>query len=324
MRIRLLLIGYIVCMPFSYGQKKIEQLLQRGIELHDARQYDQAIDVYRQVLEIDSTSVEAMYEISLSLLQSGDFESAIHFADKLIDRDDKYAILAYNTKGSALNYMGKTDEAIVVYQEGIERYDNFPQLYYNLGLAYFSNKDYEKAKESFRHTLRLNPKHAGGHLNLGRTLATMNKRIEGLLGLYYFLLLEPASERSEWAYTTVQELLYNLNTSASDYETADQKLVQLLEENERRIRKADTAFDLFIKDTKAFFLVLDEIQENTNPQEATVWDNYISFFKTLSLRGYTEPFCYYISNTFRPESESWRKRNELPLTNFAKWLGRQE
>lgn len=324
MKICVLLAGWLLLLPAAYGQKKTESLLNKGIEYHDARQYDKAIEIYEQILRKDSTSAEAMYELSLSLLMKRDYEQAISYCDKLIERDDKYAILAYNTKGSCLNYMGKTDEAIVVYKEGIERYEDFPQLYYNLGLAYFAKKEYKAAEWAFRQTLKSDPKHAGSHLNLARTMAVTDKRIESLLGLYYFLLLEPATDRSEWAFDTLQELLFNLNESASAYTVADKKLIELLEENERQIRKNDTAFNLLIKDTKAFFLVLDEINEITNPAEASVWDNYISFFKTLSLRGYTEPFCYYISHNLHSESEKWRKKNEKRLTNFAQWLAQQE
>lgn len=277
-----------------------------------------------QILQEDSTVVEAIYEMSLSLLESGKYEEAIYFCDKLIDRDDKYAILGYNTKGSCLNYMGKTPEAIAVYLEGIDRYEEFPQLYYNLGLAYFAQKEYSKASDAYLQTLKQNPKHAGAHLNLGRTMAAMNKRIESLLGLYYFLLLEPATDRSEWAYNALQELLYNLNESESAYQAADQKLVVLLEENEQQVQEDNTAFDLFMADTKALFSVLDEIQENTNLAEATVWDDYISFFKTLSARKYTEAFCYYISYPLLKEKETWRKQNEAKLTDFARWLAKQE
>lgn len=324
MKIVLFIAGCFLFFPYTYGQRKIDPLLRKGIEYHDSRQYDKAIEAYKQALQIDSTSAEAMYELSLSLLQSGDFESAIHYSDKLIDRDDKFAILAYNTKGSSLNYMGRPNEAIAVFLEGIERYEDFPHLYYNLGLAYFATKDYGKAKEAYLHTLRLNPKHSGAHLNLGRTMMMEDKRIESLLGLYYFLLLEPATDRSEWASTTMQEVFFNLNESGSDYQEADKKLIKLLEENEREIIQGDSGFDLFIKDTKAFFLVLNDIQEVTNPQEASVWDNYISFFKLLSIRGYTEPFCYYISHQFNPEAEVWRKKNEARLTDFARWLAQQE
>ena len=324
MRTVLLLVAYLLCVFCLPAQKMYDSLLEKGIEYHDARQYNQAIGIYKEILQQDSTIVEAIYELSLSLLESGRYEEAISCCDKLIDRDDKYAILGYNTKGSSLNYMGKTNEAISVYLEGIDRYDDFPQLYYNLGLAYFADKDYVKAGEAYRKTLKMNPKHAGAHLNLGRTMAAMDKRIEGLLGLYYFLLLEPASDRSEWAFEWIQEMFYGQDLSDSDYSDADSKLLALLNANESSIKPKDTTFDLFLKDTKSFLSALDEIEETTNPAEATVWDNYISFFKALSMRGYAESFGYYISTPLRTEAEGWHKKNKNRLTNFARWLAQQE
>ncbi len=320
MKIFLLYIGIIISIPYSYSQEKIDKLLKKGIEYHDAGQYNKAIGIYKQILQIDSASVEAMYEISYSLLESGDYESAIEYCDKLIERDDKYAILAYNTKGSCLNYMGRTDEAIEVYKEGIYRYEEFPQLHYNLGLAYYAIQDYYKARDAFLETLSLNPDHLGSHLNLGRTMASMNKRVESLLSLYYFLLMEPDTDRSEWAYYAVQEQLYNLDVSESDYKEADGKFSVLLGENEKQLKKDDLAMGLFIKDTDAFFTVLNEINETTDPAEATVYDNYISFFKSLALRGYTDVFCYYISHPLKIENRNWLLKNESRVKDFARWV----
>lgn len=320
----MLFMVFLLFAPCAGAQKYIDPLLKQGIGYHDAREYGKAIEVYRQILRKDSTKVEALYEISLSLMASGAYEESIRYCDKLIDRDDKYAILAYNTKGSCLSYMGKNHDAINVFLEGIERYEDFPQLYYNLGLAYYANKEYFRAKLVFQKTLKLDPKHAGAHLNLGRTMIALNKRMEGLLGLYYFLLLEPASDRSEWAFSLIQELLSNEDPSESDYPEAEKKLLSLLKENEKEIKKKDTTFDLFMRDTRSVFTVLDEINETTDPAKATAWDNYVSFFKTLSLRGYTDPFCYYISTPLREEAENWHKKNKNKLTAFARWIAQQE
>lgn len=322
MNIFLLIVVGIFLLPGAYGQKKFDPLLKKGIEYHDAKQYDQAIGVYERILREDSTVVEAQYELSLSLLESGRYEEAIVYCNKLTDREDKYAILGYNTKGSCLNYLGKPDEAIAVYLEGIERYESLPQLHYNLGLTYFGKKEYAGAKEAYLQTLALNPKHAGAHLNLGRTMAATNKRIESLLGLYYFLLLEPATDRSEVAYNLIQQQLYDLNESDSDYKKAETRLLSLLEENERQITETGSTFNLFIQDTNAVFSLLEEIDEQTDPAQTTVWDNYISFFKTLAARNHTGAFCYYISPL--AEKEAWRKQNETRLTNFARWLAQQE
>ena len=50
---------------FSYGQNAgIERLVQEGIELHDAGEYEHALEKYKNALEIDPNSSLVNYEIS--------------------------------------------------------------------------------------------------------------------------------------------------------------------------------------------------------------------------------------------------------------------
>ncbi|WP_280748343.1 tetratricopeptide repeat protein [Parabacteroides sp. PF5-9] len=313
---------FIVSVTAAFAQEeRVEELINRGIAYHDAKEYDKAIELYREALRLDPYSAEAMYELSLSLLEIQDYVAAIEYCDKLIDRDDKYAILSYNTKGSCLNYQGRTSEAIDVFLKGIKKEDSFYLLYFNLGLAYYANENYQQAKDAFVNALDLNPQHAGSHLNLGRTMWSLDRRIESLLSLYYFLLIEPNTDRSEWAYHALQEQFLKNGLSKSQFGAADVLYSTYLSAEGS---DNESEMDLFIRNTDAFFSVLNEINLRKNPRGENVWWSfYTDFFKELSSLKYTEVFCHYISLSVSDLEEEWLKRNNDQVRGFAIWLRQQ-
>lgn len=314
---------FILLTGSLYAQKQVEELIYQGIEYHDAGAYDKAIETYRQALQIDPHAVNALYEISLSLFESGDYLAAIAYCDKLLEREDKYAILSYNTKGSCLNHLDRTDEAIEVFLEGIERYDAFHSLHYNLGLAYFKKTEYTKAKESFIHSLNISPQHAGSHLNLGRTLEALDRKIESLLCLYYFLLLEPQTDRSVWAYQSVQDQLFDLSESKTIFPQAERRLVDSLMANEKAAVKEADALTLFTADTQSFFHAIASIEHRTGGEEGIWWDYYITFFRSLSQKEFTDVFCHYIRFTAQEKNQEWMDKNKQKVKSFSQWLKQQ-
>ena len=75
----------------AYGQNRdprVEELIKEGVELHDEGEYEEAIDRYLEALQLDSTSVLANYELSLSYLALRDFENALEYSscDRFVQR----------------------------------------------------------------------------------------------------------------------------------------------------------------------------------------------------------------------------------------------
>jgi len=292
-----------------------------GIEYHDDGEYEKAIALYRKALIIEPDSEITLYEIAVSLAQTGAYYEAIEYCDKLIDRGDKYAILAYNTKGSCLNDLGKTEEAIDIFLEGIEKEDEFHLLYYNLGLAYRNLEEYEEAKEAFLIAIDLNPQYSGSYLNLGRTMMNLNRRVESLLSLYYFLFIENNTERAEWAYNAIHLQLSDASVRQVDpkdpFSPTDVILYEIALNNLEHNRVGD--MEIFIRTTGAFFTDLGNHQKKNN-LTGLYWDFYIPFFSAMAAAAYTDAFCHYISHSFNSSSDEWLRRNSVKVKLFNDWL----
>ncbi len=319
----LLLSLICICLAFSLtGQTPaVDSLVHLGIERHDAGEYEKAIALYREALTIDPDSEITLYELAVSLAQAGACYEAIEYCDKLIDRKNKYAILAYNTKGSCLNDLGKTEEAIEIFLEGIEKEKEFHLLYYNLGLAYRNLEEYEKAKEAFLTAIDLNPQYSGSYLNLGRTMMNLNRRVESLLSLYYFLFNESNTERAEWAYNAIQIQLSDISVRQVDpkdpFSPTDVILYEIARNNAEHDKVGD--MEIFIRTTGAFFTDLGNYQKKNN-LTGLYWEFYVPFFSAMATAAYTDVFCHYISHNFNGSSNEWLRRNSAKVKLFNDWI----
>ena len=103
----------------------------------------------------------------------------------------------YVTYANALDALRKSDEAMKVYDEGIEKFPGFYQLHFNKGVTLASSGKYDEATSCFQKSVMLNPDHASSHNAIGRLMERNNNRIPSLLAYCRFLVIEPEGTRAE-------------------------------------------------------------------------------------------------------------------------------
>jgi tetratricopeptide (TPR) repeat protein len=271
-------------------------------------------------------------------MYAGDYQNAIKHSDKVIKKNDKYLLQAYLVKGSCLDYLGKTKESIKLFKKGIKKFGDDHLLYYNLGYNYYNIKEFDKAEEAFIKAINTKANHASSHLFLGYLMYEKNQRVQSLLSLHFFLLLEPNSERSQNAYNLLQsqlsggveknqeepgkiDIFLSPDQLKSEFGTIDMMITILeasksLEENEG---KSDD--QMFIENTTSFFKILGE--HKTKENTGFWWDFYVPFFYLIAESEHIDTYCYYISQSTKETAVDWLKENEKRVTDFAKWLSEE-
>ena len=76
-------------------------------------------------------------------------------------------------KAMILSEQGKVPEAIVVFVDLTSDYPELPEPYNNLAVLYAGQGEYEKARIALEMALRVNPRFATAHENLGDVYARM-------------------------------------------------------------------------------------------------------------------------------------------------------
>lgn len=330
-----LLFGLVLFPNFLSGQTNIDSLIQQGVYYHDAGKYDKAIELYKQALSIDPNSDVANYEIAMTYMYAKDYENSIKFSDKVIDIGKNNVLQAYITKGSSLDYLGKTDESIKILEKGLKKFGANYLLYYNLGYDYYKIKNYNKAEEAFTNAIKANTNHASSHLLLGYLMADQKRNVQSLLCLYYFLFLEPDTERSKTAFRILDEQFGGnvqpdkekpnqinivLNNDQIDSEFGPANLMISMLEASKSIEenKGKSEEQLFVENTKSFFKILGELKKDKN--KGLWWDFYVPFFNDLANSDHIDTYCYYITQSSKDKSLEWLKNNNPKIVLFDQWL----
>jgi len=315
-----------------------DSLIQEGIAAHDRGQYREAIADYKAALHSDPGSSQAAYELSYTYFTTRDFDNAIKYAKQSLKKGRKKIPEAYVIWGSALDELGHEKKSLALFNEGIADFPDFYLLEYNKGLTLYRMKKYPMAESSLIRAVTLKPGHPSSHLLLAYTEASLENRVKSILPLYFFLLLEPESDRSVKAW----DFLVTMQTQGvlkKDHQPIEIGLTQKGSGDSDSLRAIDLAISMatvasmtqssdttelgrFSERNRSVFAVLSEIKCN---QQDIWWTFYIPFFKGLFTSGNVLSYSYYISRSARSEETlEWIKKHPLEMDHLATWLNQQE
>ncbi|MFQ6082386.1 MAG: tetratricopeptide repeat protein [Candidatus Aminicenantia bacterium] len=94
----------------------------------------------------------AYYNLALLVILQGKYQQALEYANSALKENRRYA-MGYNIKGHILEKMGNLEEAIRNYQQAVNIVPDEIRFRFNLGVAYFHQKNYQKAEEVFEDIL---------------------------------------------------------------------------------------------------------------------------------------------------------------------------
>ncbi|MCL2025892.1 MAG: tetratricopeptide repeat protein [Leptospirales bacterium] len=302
---------------------KVDALVKQGMVYHDKSEYDKAIEVYKKALELDPESPLANYEIALTYMYKGNNEKAIEHCDVIINAGPVTMVDAYIVKGSALSNLGKMQESIALFNEGIEKFGQNHLLYYNLAFVYYKIEDFENAEKNLLKALALNPAHQSSHLLLGTIKAYSGQRVQSMMCLYYFLLLEPDTRRSLVAFTLLQKQFAGSVKKDGIVSKANPEFAELEAMLPLAVSAQDADDDaVFIKNTETFFLALGAQKQKGKKSNNIYWDFYTVIFQDLAKSGYSETYCRLISQTASNKAGKWLAANVDKVMEFAEWLNK--
>ncbi len=130
-----------LCVGTVSAQKAERKNVREGNKLYESEKYTESEIAYRKSLEVNPRSTEGIYNLGNSLYKQGKFPEAA----------EQYQLIAGQ------------GEKMVATPEGKAR---LSEVYHNMGNIFMQNKDYGKAVEMYKQSLRLNPKDDETRYNL--------------------------------------------------------------------------------------------------------------------------------------------------------------
>lgn len=343
---KVILIALVWSVPFCFAQNKVEaeKLVEEGIPYHDKGDFEGAINKYDKALELDKNNVFALSEKAFSLLSLKEYDKTITICKSLIESNPNDDILKtiYVTYGNALDGQNKTDKSIEIYSEGISKFPDYYQLYYNKGVTYASVKKNDEAIKCFQNALLKNPKHASSNNGIGRLEKARGNRIPAILAFCRFLIIEPQTNRSKENLASLKELLMqgvkktgenaiSVNIDPKDLD-ADDKSEKRKENNfnsTNMILSMTSALDFDDKnkdktEVENFIRKMETICASLSETRKTnygfYWEYFAPYFVELKKNNLLEPFAYIVFASSDDEYiKNWIKNDKTELDKFYNW-----
>jgi Tfp pilus assembly protein PilF len=344
----LFLVFVLAGIPFIFGQQKeaAEKLVGEGVAYHDKGDFTGAIARYDKALQLDKDNLMALAEKALTLVSMHKCEEAISLCKTAIEKHpgESELKLVYVTYGNALDELKKTDEAIEIYDEGIQFFPDFYQLHFNKGITLSSVKKYNEALLCFHKSAVLNPEHASSQNAIGRILQTQGKKIPALLAYSRFLVIEPQGARAEENLELLQKILkgnakktgaksitINVDGAMLGDTTADGKpnensfttidlllsMDAALDFDKKMHKKKKSEVEVLIRKYK---MICSTLQETKDLNHGFYWDYYAPYFIEMKEQDMITTFAYILlASSDNKEVSKWLKSHKSEIKKFYAW-----
>jgi tetratricopeptide (TPR) repeat protein len=213
---------------FAQENQAALALLKEGTALHDAKKYDEAIAKYDAALKIDPNNSIVIYEKAFTLYASGKSNDAITILEKLVTTDKSARV--YALLGNIYDERKDFDKAVNNYTKGVAVAPKDGNLWYNLSVSYFIQKNYAQAEAAATEAIKINPRHVNSQRAYALATYGEGKHINSILAWCNFLIIEPQTQRSIEALTYVKHMLYfnvkgnNMTMGGTDELTKSQQM----------------------------------------------------------------------------------------------------
>ena len=214
--------------PEPQQEDNVQSLLKKGQECFQFGLFEEAVEIFSQVIEMDPGSSPAYNLRGNVLADLGRWEEALENYDTAIRVDPSNAE-AYFSRGNENLDLGRPNLAIEDYQAAARLSQAMAKAVYNEGLAHLGVGDADQAMECFSRTIEKDPTLARAYCNRGRTYLDKGMPEEALLDLNEAVDLTPYDMAPYHNRAKAYYLLGRLEKASYDLNTFIQRAGPLYE-----------------------------------------------------------------------------------------------
>ncbi|MEO7988147.1 MAG: tetratricopeptide repeat protein [Chryseolinea sp.] len=335
--LRLLICTVGIVLSFTSIAQKIPlidaaEVIGQGKTLYDSGKYAEAIKQYLTIPKRDTAYVDMLAELAITYTANEEYDKAIATTEEALKFTSIHRPHLLRSRAIAMDKKGEYDQSVVLFNQAIEEYPFDFSLIYNLGITYYNHKEYDKARDCFFRTLKLNPFHSGSHLNLGRLSAAQGKKAHAMLSLGLYMGINNSA--NQWL-VFIEKFVSNEyqeeNTIPFTGKNAFDKVDQIIKSKIALDKNYKSAVDFDANLVKQYQILFDQLNTvNTSVDDPWV-TFYMPIYSALKEQNAIEPFLYHILSSVKGDQvKKWLKKNDkrmdvfFTLTNTTLKKGREE
>jgi len=149
MKLRLLIIGFLMFPAFAFSQKEVRQQMKTGNKEYKQEKFTEAEISYRKALEANARSTDAAYNLGNALYKQGKFQEAAeqYIAVVNSEKDKEKLHNAWHNMGNIFMNAKDYAKSIDAYKRSLRNNPNDDQTRYNLALAQKLLEDQEQNED---------------------------------------------------------------------------------------------------------------------------------------------------------------------------------
>jgi predicted AlkP superfamily phosphohydrolase/phosphomutase/Flp pilus assembly protein TadD len=160
--------------PADVEETAVQSKYNLGLSLEKRGKYEEAIQVYQEILLEKPTHETGRFHLAFCLMQLDRWKAAANVLQGLLNLNPEN-IQVHNNLAYCFIQMGKREKALNIYQKLIQEFPEDPRGYANLGAFFLQQGQLSSAQAFLEKSLQLNPEDPQVKENLGMCLIQLGK-----------------------------------------------------------------------------------------------------------------------------------------------------
>lgn len=173
----------------------VDDLLSRAKALTQKKQFDSAIERFRQAIALDERNVAAHEGLAAAAFLKKDYGLAIEHFER-VTRIDPLRAQALINLGAVYNRKEDYSKAVQILRKALAKDRKSPEAYYNLGIAHRGLKQWSMAVSAYKEAIRLKSDMAEAYQNLANVFIEMGNTHQAILHYQRALDIRPGFDRA--------------------------------------------------------------------------------------------------------------------------------
>ncbi len=309
----------------QHPQTEARKLSRQGLFYLDSGDLVQAMKLFKQAQQLDTSNINYRYQIASVLFLKKDFKQTIKILLPLLDHRDVSPNMIRLLANSCDN-LGQQDKAIEYYKKGIELSPHDGKFYHDLGNIYLMRKQKDIAEAYFERGLEMDNKFVLNYYWAAKTALSSNDIWWGLLYGEIFVNIERNSHKTY----EISRLLYENYTKI--IKTDQDSLMRIDRQNMHWNGKFDKTCDSIwqhitvkkqVSTIEAIYQLRKGFLDDLKATHIGQSTGYIlfDFLRDVEQDQHLEAYHYWLLNQGNEvEFEEWTSQNAPAFGRFISWF----
>jgi antitoxin component YwqK of YwqJK toxin-antitoxin module len=273
------------------------KLLEKIDPLFEDKDYEGIVELMDQIPRNDTNYLFSLYLRSYASVQLKKYEDVIEYCSQGRRLESEWENIFYIYEGASLDSLKKYDEAISVYEKGIQLYPYNDDLLTGLGYAYYHKGEKQKAIDVLKRSIRCAPLNVNTHYLMGLIAFEEKRPVHCILAWEAFLINAFIDDRSLDVYKKLYDLTAEkpegeeskIKFSDEDYSMLETLLFNRVFDRSETYKKIPGVIKNY--QTAQAYFVFNDFFQNASKYKGFYAESYGSVFGPLVKKGWFDEFA---------------------------------